>query len=335
VTSWLAILIIGTSGCSREESKTLVIYTSIDEPVATPILKAFEKQTGIKVDVRTDTEATKSVGLVERLIAEKGNPQADVFWGNEIFLTMRLADEGVLAAYESPAAMDVPQQFRDPQHRWAGSALRARVIVAQRAKMHLPGNVSYPPRKLSDLLEPAYKNQIAIARPTAGTTGSHVAALYVKLGDEMADLYFRGLRANGVKLLGGNSIVAREVAAGNLLAGLTDNDDVDAAVAAGGSAQLVLPDQQVVEGDAAALGTLTLPCTVGLVNGAQNEAAAKRLVDYLLSREVEQQLIAAKFAAYSVRDAATIKTMAVDYRDVARAMPHVVPRALAILEGRE
>src|SRR5690606_28301835 len=105
-------------------------YTSVDEPVATPILKDFERRTGIRVDVRTDTEATKSVGLVERLIAEKGNPKADVFWGNEVFLTMRLADEGVLQPYQSPAAADVPRLFKDADHKWAGNALRARVIVA-------------------------------------------------------------------------------------------------------------------------------------------------------------------------------------------------------------
>ena len=82
----------------------------------------------MRVNAVYDTEETKSTGLANKLLAEKNRPQADVFWGNEIFLTMRLADEGVLAAYESSAAKDVPQQFRDPEHRWTGSALRARVI---------------------------------------------------------------------------------------------------------------------------------------------------------------------------------------------------------------
>ncbi len=332
VSSWLILLVLTlVTGCSREDAKpetSVVIYTSVDEPVATPILKEFEKRTGIRVDIRTDTEATKSVGLVERLIAEKANPQADVFWGNEIFLTMRLADEGVLQSYDSPATADVPQQFKDPAHQWAGNALRARVIVAS-------GTNADPPKTLADLLDPSLKGQIALARPTAGTTGSHVAALYVKLGDEKADLLFRALRANGVKLLGGNSIVAREVAQGNLLSGLTDNDDVEAANAAGGNAVAILPDQQPASGDTAAFGTLTLPCTVALVNGAPRSTAGKKLVDYLLSPEVEQKLIAAKFAAYSVRDPASVKTMAVDFHEVARVMPKAVQRATAILEGRE
>lgn len=335
-----AFLLTTLAGCDTSESRTatlqsVVLYTSVDEPVATPILKEFEKSTGIRVHVRTDSEATKSVGLAERLIAEKGNPQADVFWGNEIFLTMRLADEGVLTAYDSPAAADVPAQFRDAQKRWTGNALRARVIVAQLHQDDLDGGGFYPPTKLSDLLAPVYKNKIGIARPTAGTTGSHVAALYVKLGDEKADLFFRALKANGLKMLGGNSVVAQEVGKGTLLAGLTDNDDVDAVIAAGGNAQAILPDQDTTTGDTAAFGTLTLPCTVALVAGRPQNDAAKKLADYLISREVEQRLIDAKFAAYSVRDAATVKTMKVDFAEVARVMPRAVQRATAILEGRE
>jgi iron(III) transport system substrate-binding protein len=334
-----SILVFVPLACSRGDSntsgaQTVVLYTSVDEPVATPILREFEKSTGIRVDIRTDTEATKSVGLAERLIAEKGNPQADVFWGNELFLTMRLADEGVLAPYDSPTATDVPQQYRDPQRRWTGSALRARVIVASSQWSQKPAK-NYPPTKLSDLLDPDLKGKIAIARPTAGTTGSHVAALYAKLGEEKAELFFRALHANGVKLLGGNSVVAQEVGKGTLLAGLTDNDDVDAVIASGGNAQAILPDQQTVQGDTAAFGTLALPCTVALVAGRPENDAAKKLADYLISRQVEQKLIAARFAAYSVRDTAAIKLMKVDFAEVAKVMPRAVQRATAILEGRE
>src|SRR5688572_31906983 len=81
-------------GCNRDApaaAQRVVVYTSVDQPVAEPILREFEKRTGIKVDVQTDTEATKSAGLAARLQAEKANPQADVWWGNEIFHTINLA----------------------------------------------------------------------------------------------------------------------------------------------------------------------------------------------------------------------------------------------------
>src|SRR5205814_10029997 len=74
----LACLIL--AGCNRggsssdSDANTVVVYTSVDEPYAAPIIRDFEKRTGMKVDLRTDSEATKSVGLAERLRAEKDKP---------------------------------------------------------------------------------------------------------------------------------------------------------------------------------------------------------------------------------------------------------------------
>src|SRR5829696_10109397 len=102
-----------TSGCGRDSAETVTLYTSVDQPYAAPIIKAFEQKTGIKVVLVTDAEATKSVGLAERIRAEKANPQADVFWGNEPFHTINLAEEGLLQPYESPAAKDVRGEFKD------------------------------------------------------------------------------------------------------------------------------------------------------------------------------------------------------------------------------
>src|SRR5690349_18045716 len=97
----VAWCVLSLAGCNRgSPAKEVVLYTSIDEPVARPILDAFTQQTGIKVILKTDTEASKTAGLVETLRAENANPQADVFWNNEPFHTINLAEEGVLAAYD-------------------------------------------------------------------------------------------------------------------------------------------------------------------------------------------------------------------------------------------
>src|SRR5712691_9923213 len=69
------------AGCnSSSKTSTVVVYTSVDDVFARPIAEQFEKETGIKVNLVPDTEETKSTGLLNRLIAEKGRPQADVFW---------------------------------------------------------------------------------------------------------------------------------------------------------------------------------------------------------------------------------------------------------------
>lgn len=81
----VSFLILLLNGCKSKKSaqREVVIYTSLDKVFSQPILEAFEKETGIKVLDVYDSEATKTTGLVNRLIAEKNNPRADVFWNSE------------------------------------------------------------------------------------------------------------------------------------------------------------------------------------------------------------------------------------------------------------
>ena len=323
---WLALLLLA-AGCEGSKSaKEVVLYTSVDEPVARPILDEFTKQTGIKVILKTDSEASKTAGLVETLRAEKANPQADVFWNNEPFHTINLAEDGVLAAYESPAAKDVLPEYKDAGHRWTGNGLRMRMIA------RAPGAENIV--AVEDLADPSLKGKICLANPAFGTTSGHIAALFVKWGPEKGEQFLRQLKANDVKLLGGNSEVVKQIAGGNFAAGLTDNDDVDSMIREGGKLTAVraaLRDHT---------GALAIPCTVGLVAGAKHPEEAKKLIDYLLSAAVEDRLrFTERFIVESVRLQPTtqpgLSVMQVDYAQVARMMPRAVSSARRILEGRE
>jgi iron(III) transport system substrate-binding protein len=308
----------GAGGASGE----VVVYTSVDEPVGRPILDEFTKRTGIKVAAKFDAEASKTAGLVQTIRAERGNPRADVFWNNEIFHTINLAEEGLLAEYDSPAAADVPGHFKDPRHRWAGSAARVRVICFSSAA----GTIS----KVEDLAEPRLKGRVCMANPAFGTTSGQVASWFVRYGEEGATELLRRLKANDVKLLGGNSEVVKQVAAGTMWAGLTDNDDVESAIREGAKDL-----KWVAARDAKDTGTLAVPCTVGLVARGKNSEAGKKLVDYLLSREVEERLVAGKFAKMSVRGGSEVAPLKIDYREVAKMMPRAIEASRKILEGRE
>lgn len=323
----LALLFI--VGCNRSDQQQVVLYASVDEPIARPLIDEFTKQTGIRVRLVTDTEASKSVGLAERLRAEKDHPQADIWWGNEPFHTINLAEEGLLVPYESPSAKDIAEQFKDQQHRWTGNGLRVRVLV-QTGTLMINSGHRYPDPPELRVTPFALPNHTVMARPTAGTTGGQVAALYALWGEKDADEYFRKLHASGMKLVGGNSVVAEEVSKGTAWLGLTDNDDASSMLAEGGNLKMMLPDQST-------FGTLAIPTTIGLVTGAKNPEPAKKLIDFLLTKQTEQKLIDVKFAMFSARADAKndAKFMAVDYAAVAKIMPQSVRRATAILEGRE
>ena len=118
------------SGCSENSSqRQVIVYTSVDQVFSEPILKEFERQTGIKVLPVYDVEAAKTTGLVNRLIAESARPKADVFWSNEYAQMIILKEKGVLATYNSASAEDIPEQYRDLEYYWTGFAGRARVII--------------------------------------------------------------------------------------------------------------------------------------------------------------------------------------------------------------
>ena len=78
--SMVLLSIMLLPGCQPDNTKKIVVYTSVDQVFSEPILKLFENETGIRVMPVYDVEAAKTTGLVNRLITEKNHPQADVFW---------------------------------------------------------------------------------------------------------------------------------------------------------------------------------------------------------------------------------------------------------------
>ena len=291
---WIAILIgltftVAACGSDQQGSSRsgqggapeneVTVYVSTDRVFSEPVLRAYEQKTGVKVNAVYDTEETKSTGLANRLLAEKNNPQADVFWSNEPVRTLVLKQRGVLSPYKSPSAEGIPDTFKDPEGYWTGFSARSRVIVYNTSLVR----PEEAPKSVFDLTDPRWKGQVAIADPRFGSTSFHVAALYAELGDEKADEFFRALKANDVKVVPGNSVVRDMVARGEVKAGLTDTDDVNVALENKQPVAMVFPDRE-------GIGVPVMPNMVSLIAGAPHPEAGKRLIDYLLSPEVERML---------------------------------------------
>ena len=269
----------GCAGPAPPSKDRVVIYVSTDRVFSEPILRAYEQKAGATVQVVYDTEETKSTGLANRLLAEKDNPQADVFWSNEPVRTLVLKKRGLLAPYKSANAEGIPGIFRDPEGYWTGFSARMRVIVYN-TRLVKPEEA---PKSIFDLTDPKWKGQVAIADPRFGSTSFHVAALYAELGDDKADEFFRNLKENGVKIVPGNSVVRDMVARGEVMMGLTDTDDVNVAIEDRQPVAMVLPDRE-------GMGVPVMPNMVSLIANAPHPEAGKRLIDYVLSPEVERLL---------------------------------------------
>ncbi|MBN2578164.1 MAG: extracellular solute-binding protein [Pirellulales bacterium] len=275
-------------GCRPVDGPEVVVYVAVDRGSAEPILRRFEAESGIRVRPVYDAEAAKTTGLVTRLLSESDRPRCDVFWNNELVQTLLLADRDLLAPYEPAAAAALPASWRDAAGRWTPVGTRARVIVYN-TKYVSPEQL---PRSLFDLTKLQWRGKVAMANPQFGTTRTHVAALFASLGPERAQRLLSDLLANEIRIVDGNALVKNLVArahpdASPIYLGLTDTDDVLAGKAAGEPVGLIYPDQ-----DAGALGTLVIPCSVGMIRGAPHPEAARRLIDYLTGPEVESRLAA-------------------------------------------
>ena len=119
------LLLAGACGGpgARQEA---VVYTSVDQVFSDPVFRACEERLGIAVSAVFDTEETKSTGILNRLIAEAGHPQADVFWSGDPVRPFLLVSRGLVEPYASPEASAVPAVFRAADGTWTGIAARAR-----------------------------------------------------------------------------------------------------------------------------------------------------------------------------------------------------------------
>jgi len=319
-----------SSGSSKDPTREVTIYVSTDRVFSEPILRAYEQKSGVRVNAVYDTEETKSTGLANKLIAEKNRPQADVFWSNEPVRTLVLKRNGVLAPYKSPGAADIPSAFKDPEGYWTGFSARSRVIVYN-TNLVKPEEA---PKSVFDLADPKWKDQIAIADPRFGSTSFHVAALYAEVGDERADEFFRKLKANGVKIVPGNSVVRDMVARGEAKLGLTDTDDVNVALEDKQPVAMVFPDRD-------GMGVPIMPNMVSLVANGPNSEAGKLLIEYLLSPEVERMLAQSEAVQIplhpgvegpkNIPPLSSFKPMTLDYGKAADRVEDVTKRLQPIL----
>ena len=302
---------------NQEKPREVVIYTSVDQIFSEPILDKFEETTGIKVKAVYDVEATKTTGLVNRLIAEKENPLADVWWNGEIAQTILLKEEGILTPYSSPEAAGIPDAYIDPEDYWTGFGGRARVCLVNTELM----NPEEYPSSIYDFLNKQYPaDQIAIAYPIFGTTATHVAALYATLGPEEAASFFTALSERNVRVVDGNGVVRDLVADGSIMFGLTDTDDSIGAIERGAPVEMVFLDQGEDE-----MGTLLIPNTVAMVKDGPNVEEAKILIDYLLGEETVSELVEMGWFQLPLRglevdqeyfDANSVKGMDVNYVEI-------------------
>jgi iron(III) transport system substrate-binding protein len=314
-----------TAGCAQNDSNEVVVYVSEDQVFSEPILKDFETDTGIRVKAVYDTEETKSTGVMNRLIAEKGNPQADVYWANEPIRAIVLKQKGISEKYYSTNSDGIPANFKDPQGYWTGFSARARVLVVSGE-----GLINQTPTSIFAYTDKRWGGKGVVANPLFGTTTSWVAALFTTWGEDIAGDFMEKMKQNGTKMSTSNGESTMLVANKEFVFSLVDSDDATNAIRDGKPVRQVYPDQEK-----GGLGCLVLPNAAVLIKGGPNPANGRKFIDYVLSPQTERKLAFADCAQIPLHEGVEtpddvikieeLRSMQIDFETVAKKLQEIQP----------
>ncbi len=322
ILSFVLFSCLFTAGCGQKDTNEVVVYVSEDQVFSEPILRDFGADTGIRVKAVYDTEETKSTGVMNRLIAEKGNPQADVYWANEPIRAIVLKQRGISEKYFSINAEGIPANFKDPQGYWTGFSARARVLIV--------GALDEMPTSIFAYTDERLRNKGVVANPLFGTTTSWVAALFTLWDEDKAKAFMEKMKQNGTKISTSNGESTMLVVNKEFVFSLVDSDDATNAIRDGKHVRQVYPDQE--EGG---LGCLVLPNAAVLIKGGPNPANGRKFIDYVLSSQTERKLAFADCAQIPLHEGVEtpddvikieeLRSMQVDFETVAKKLLEIQP----------
>ncbi|MEK0317267.1 ABC transporter substrate-binding protein [Cohnella sp. 56] len=288
----LAAQATGSAGASAAEpaSKKLVVYSAMNEDDIIQMQKKFKEDTGIELEYLNLGSAGEASTRVQ---AEKDAPQADILVGGSVEFYQPLADHGLLESYTSPNAAEIDAKFGDPNGYWQGWYMGVLGIVlnTERFEKEFASKGVQEPKTWDDLLDPSYKGKFVTSNPaTAGGGYIFIADQLFRLGDEKGWDYLKKLNENVHHYTAKAGDGINLTATGEFAAGMSWAHDIVKSAKQGYPIKVIVPDQTAAE-----IGG------VGIVKGGENAQNAKKFVDWLLTKPV-QEMNANSSNRYSVRN---------------------------------
>lgn len=260
-----------------EAAGKITLYLGPPEKTSSAIAQGFEKKTGVKT-----THLRLSAGeAINRIRAERNNPQASVLYGIGLPSMLTLKADDLLVPYKSPEAAAIPTRYRDPDGWWTGTDVDFIGIASNKKFLQEKGLKA--PRTWEDLAKPELKGQVCIGNPaTSGTGYTFLTTILQLMGEAKGWEYVHRFNANVAQYtrsgIGPTQLVGRgEVGVGILFA-----HDILGSIDQGFPIEMSLPDE----------GTgYDLFCAV-ILKGAPEPEEAKRFIDWSLTPE-SQEILAA------------------------------------------
>lgn len=286
------------AGCSSDDDKTsggkdskeLVVYSPNPIEFNEPLIKEFEDETGIKVEVISAGAGE----LLKRIEAEGDNPLGDVMWGGSLSSLEPYVD--YFEKYQSANEDKVIDEYKNDDGYITRFSLVPSVIMVNK---NLIGDKKI--EGFADLLDKDLKGKIAFADPSKSSSSfEHVINQLYAMGDgdpEKGWEYEEKLiKSLDQKLLSGSSATYKGVADGEYAVGLTFEEPVVNYINDGAPVEIVYPKE----------GTIVKPDGVVIIKNAVNLENAKKFVDFI-TNEDSQTMVANELSRRPVLSTVKIK----------------------------
>jgi iron(III) transport system substrate-binding protein len=216
--------------------------------------------------------------ILERVQAERANPQADVWFGAPADAFARAARQGLLAAYRPTWAAAVPEEARDSLDRWYGT-YRTPEVIAYNTKLVTAAEA---PRDWDDVLDPRWKGRVVIRDPVASGSmraiyGGILARSVAETGSTAAGWrWLERLDAQTREYTFNPALMYERLRRGEAVITLYNMPDIATLERrTGAPVAYVLP----------ASGTPVLVDAIAILRGTQRPALARAYYEYVTTRE--------------------------------------------------
>ncbi|MFE0857226.1 thiamine ABC transporter substrate-binding protein [Streptomyces mutabilis] len=292
-------------GAGSGDSKTVTLVSHNSWAVSKDVIAAFEKSSGYKVEVLEDGDAGQAVN---KAILTKDNPQGDVFFGVDNTLLSRALDNGLFQPHEAKGLDQVVPAYRtDTEHRV--TPVDTGDICVNYDKAYFSEHKLTPPDSFDDLIKPEYKDLLVTENAAGSSPGlGFLLGTAAEYGDEGWQDYWKKLEANGVKVVDSWEQAYNEEFSGSSGGKKAKGDrPLVVSYASSPPAEVIYADPQPATAPTGvAQGTCFRQVEyAGLLSNAGNPEGGKALLDFMLSKQFQEDLPLNMFV-YPVRKDAAI-----------------------------
>lgn len=269
------------------EAVTIRLMTHDSFNISEDVIKQFEAETNITVEILPSGDGG---AMVNQAILAKGDPLADLLFGVDNTFLSRALDNDIFVAYESPLLSEIDDRFKlDPENRALPVDYGDVCLNYDRAWFE--ASDLEPPQTLDDLIDPAYAGLTVVQNPATSTPG--LAFLFTTIatfGEDGYLDYWQALVENEVLVTAG-----WEDAYWGEFSGASDgNRPIVVSYASSPPVEVLFADPPIDEAPTAAVvgdGTCFRQIEfVGILQGTAHEAAAQKLVDFMLGQTFQEDI---------------------------------------------